>query len=304
MGKKFFIDISTEDKVKEVYTLFDSFEKIGDIYKHYGKTGNSKEIEYVRNIAKQINFDLNTYKERKHPKRYCLQCGKELKYNQLRFCSNSCSASFNNKLREPMSDEVREKISNTLKSKNNKKVIKEKTKRYCLVCGKELIGKKTSYCSKECSKQRNNIYYRTVGIVKKCNYCGKEFIGRYDRKYCSNECANNFKKEKNIKLFLEGKYFNNGNIKIPDVIREFLYKKNNYKCEVCGYEGYNLKTGKTILQIHHIDGNSKNNSPDNLQVICPNCHAKTENYMALNKGKSGRDKRYKNKEDKPVEPRA
>ena len=304
MGKKFFIDISTEDKVKEVYTLFDSFEKIGDIYKYYGKTGNSKEIEYVRNIAKQINFNLNTYKERKHPKRYCLQCGKELKYNQLRFCSNSCSASFNNKLREPMSDEVREKISNTLKSKNNKKVIKEKTKRYCLVCGKELIGKKTSYCSKECSKQRNNIYYRTVGIVKKCNYCGKEFIGRYDRKYCSNECANNFKKEKNIKLFLEGKYFNNGNIKIPDVIREFLYKKNNYKCEVCGYEGYNLKTGKTILQIHHIDGNSKNNSPDNLQVICPNCHAKTENYMALNKGKSGRDKRYKNKEDKPGEPRA
>lgn len=35
-----------------------------------------------------------------------------------------------------------------------------------------------------------------------------------------------------------------------------------------------------------------------------NCHAKTENYMALNKGKSGRDKRYKNKEDKPGEPRA
>lgn len=304
MRKNFFIDISTEDKVKEVYNLFDSFEKIGDIYKYYGKTGNSKEIEYVRNIAKQINFDLNIYKERKHPKRYCLQCGKELKYGQLKFCSNSCSVSFNNKLRVPMSDEVRKKISNTLKSKNNKKVIKEKTKKYCLVCGKELTGNRTSYCSKECSKQRNNIYYRTVGIVKKCNYCGKEFIGRYDRKYCSNKCANNFKKEKNIKLFLEGKYFNNGNIKIPDVIREFLYKKNNYKCEVCGYEGYNLKTGKTILQIHHIDGNSKNNSPDNLQVICPNCHAKTENYMALNKGKSGRDKRYKNKEDKPGEPRA
>ena len=84
---------------------------------------------------------------------------------------------------------------------------------------------------------------------------------------------------------------------------KFLYKKSNFRCEVCGYEGYNLKTGNTILQIHHIDGNSKNNSPDNLQVICPNCHAKTENYMALNKGNSGRDKRYKNKEDKPGEPR-
>ena len=300
MGKKFFIDISTEDKVKEVYTLFDSFEKIGDIYKYYGKTGNSKEIEYVRNIAKQINFDLNTYKERKHPKRYCLQCGKELKYNQLRFCSNSCSASFNNKLREPMSDEVREKISNTLKSKNNKKVIKEKTKRYCLVCGKELIGKKTSYCSIECRKKN----YKTETTSKHCELCGKEYVGRSNRKFCSIECANEAQKDKIIKLFLENNYFNNGNIKIPNIIRNFLYKKSNFRCEVCGYEGYNLKTGNTILQIHHIDGNSKNNSPDNLQVICPNCHAKTENYMALNKGKSGRDKRYKNKEDKPGEPRA
>lgn len=293
MGKKFFIDISTEDKVKEVYTLFDSFEKIGDIYKYYGKTGNSKEIEYVRNIAKQINFDLNTYKERKHPKRYCLQCGKELKYNQLKFCSNSCSASFNNKLREPMSDEVREKISNTLKSKNNKKVIKEKTKRYCLICGKELTGKRKSYCSKECSQQRSQIYYKTVGIHKKCDYCGKEFIGNTNRKYCSNKCSTSKRNEILINKFLNCEQINDGNSTLPRTIRDFLYKKANYKCEVCGYEGYNIKTKKTILQIHHIDGNSKNNSPDNLQVICPNCHAKTENYMALNKGKSGRDKRYK-----------
>ena len=299
MGKNFFIDISTEDKVKEVYNLFDSFEKIGDIYKYYGKTGNSKEIEYVRNIAKQINFDLNTYKERKHPKRYCLQCGKELKYNQLKFCSNSCSASFNNKLREPMSDEVREKISNTLKSKNS-----ERPKRYCLICGKELIGKKTSYCSKECRLKSNGVYYRIVGFIKKCNYCGKEFIGNYNRKYCSNECSALKRNEELICNFLKGEYVINGNNALPGTIRTYLYKKSNFKCEVCGYEGYNLKTGKTILQIHHIDGNSKNNSPDNLQVICPNCHAKTENYMALNKGKSGRDKRYKNKEDKPGEPRA
>ena len=288
MGKIFFIDISTEDKVKEVYNLFDSFEKIGDIYKYYGKTGNSKEIEYVRNIAKQINFDLNTYKERKHPKRYCLQCGKELKYNQLKFCSNSCSASFNNKLREPMSDEVREKISNTLKLKN-KEIQKEQNKKFCLICGKELTGRKKTYCSKECRKNS----YKREKVVKYCIYCGKEFTGLSDRKFCSVDCSNQYQKDNIIKLFLENNYFNDGNIKIPKVIREFLYEKCNYKCEVCGYEGYNIKTGNTILQIHHIDGNSKNNSPNNLQVICPNCHAKTENYMALNKGNSKRDKRYK-----------
>ena len=52
------------------------------------------------------------------------------------------------------------------------------------------------------------------------------------------------------------------------------------------------------MQIHHINGNSSDNSLGNLKVLCPNCHAMTENYMALNKGKSSRDKRYK-KEGKP-----
>jgi predicted nucleic acid-binding Zn ribbon protein len=293
MKERFFIDISTEDKINEVYRLFDSFEKIGDIYKHYGRSGNSKEIKYIRNIAQQINFDLNIYKERKYPKRYCLQCGNILKYGQLKFCSNSCSASFNNKLRRPMSDEVRMKISNTLSTKNSYKQ-KEKCIRYCLVCGKEITGKRKTYCSKECSQQRNNFYYKNAGVTKKCEYCGKEFIGSNDRKYCSIECSSLKRKEDFLHNFLCGKHIHNGNNNLPKVVRDFLYKKSNYKCEICGYEGYNIKTHNTILQIHHIDGNSKNNAIDNLQVICPNCHAKTENYMALNKGRSGRDKRYKN----------
>ena len=52
-------------------------------------------------------------------------------------------------------------------------------------------------------------------------------------------------------------------------------------------------TGNSILQFHHIDGDSSNNKEENLQVLCPNCHAMTENYMALNKGKSARINRYK-----------
>ena len=32
------------------------------------------------------------------------------------------------------------------------------------------------------------------------------------------------------------------------------------------------------LQLHHIDGNHNNNSIDNFQLLCPNCHALTPNY--------------------------
>lgn len=56
--------------------------------------------------------------------------------------------------------------------------------------------------------------------------------------------------------------------------------------------GVNKFTNKTILQIHHIDGNASNNNEENLQVICPNCHAMTDTFMALNKGRSSRSKRY------------
>ena len=32
------------------------------------------------------------------------------------------------------------------------------------------------------------------------------------------------------------------------------------------------------MQLHHIDGNNSNNSLDNLQMLCPNCHSQTDNY--------------------------
>lgn len=52
-----------------------------------------------------------------------------------------------------------------------------------------------------------------------------------------------------------------------------------YQC-TCGNTGEWLN--KPIsLQIHHIDGNNSNNSIDNLQFLCPNCHAQTENYAGI-----------------------
>ena len=276
------IDISTYEKQLEVYALFDSFTKIGDIYKHYGISNNAVNSKKIKEIARKINFDLNSYRERRHPKRYCLECGKELSDWQKKFCGNSCSASYNNRMNGSKREEIKRKISETLKnkSKQNAKIT------HCEVCGKETNNKR--FCSIECRKKTYNRHYGKIV----CHECGKIFDGLTNRKFCCAECANAHLKKKRIERFLNGEYKNNGNRTLPKNIREYLFEKNDYHCEVCGYEGYNVKTGNTILQIHHKDGNSKNNMVDNLQVICPNCHAKTENYMALNKGKSARDKRY------------
>lgn len=40
---------------------------------------------------------------------------------------------------------------------------------------------------------------------------------------------------------------------------------------------------KIPLELEHIDGNKHNNSIDNLQLLCPNCHALTSTYRGRNR---------------------
>lgn len=52
------------------------------------------------------------------------------------------------------------------------------------------------------------------------------------------------------------------------------------KCEKCGNTHW---LGMPIvLELHHIDGNNTNHRFDNLQLLCPNCHAMTDNFKSKN----------------------
>lgn len=59
--------------------------------------------------------------------------------------------------------------------------------------------------------------------------------------------------------------------------RELLFKENKYSCSRCGFNE-TRDCGGVILEVDHIDGDHKNNTRENLRVLCPNCHALTPNF--------------------------
>ena len=167
----------------------------------------------------------------------------------------------------------------------------------CLCCGKELEFKKRNnkFCSRKCSKKWNDsIGIKTnekknkdpVEIKSKylrkedeCLWCSK-YIGtgwRQRSVFCSFECNTAQKVFDGISAWSDG-------ISSPDIktlYRYLVYIDGNF-CSVCGL---NLWNGKEIrLEVEHIDGDSSNNCPSNLCLICPNCHSQTDTYKGKNKG--------------------
>jgi 5-methylcytosine-specific restriction endonuclease McrA len=45
-----------------------------------------------------------------------------------------------------------------------------------------------------------------------------------------------------------------------------------YRCSGCPNEG-EWRGAPLVLQVHHKDGDFRNNRPENLTLLCPNCHS-------------------------------
>lgn len=120
--------------------------------------------------------------------------------------------------------------------------------------------------------------------IKYCKNCGKELtVEQRHNTYCSISCSNIDRGNQKIQQWLNGEIDGVTYGQISKVIRRYLLQRVGNKCELCGWHEVNPTTNLVPLEIHHIDGNYLNNSLDNLQVLCPNCHSLTPNYKSLNR---------------------
>ena len=95
----------------------------------------------------------------------------------------------------------------------------------------------------------------------------------------------NLKFNPNPKIKTEDLLVENSNYNSYKLKKRLLsegYKEK--KCECCGLTEWQ---GKEIpLELHHINGDNTDNRIENLEILCPNCHALTDNYRGRNKSAS------------------
>lgn len=188
--------------------------------------------------------------------------------------------------------------SNKSKENGKKRTAQYKDKynrspKKCKQCGNIIPFEKreNSFCSSSCSASYNNKGKAKNGKEikrKKCLNCDKEFKPLSSSKglFCSGNCSHSFRRLKKIKDFLnEEVIFKESQVRAK-TIRNYILEEQEHKCEVCKTNDvWNNK--KLVFVLDHIDGNSENNTRNNLRLVCPNCDSQLDTYKSKNKG-SGR----------------
>ena len=244
------------------YELFDESKSITEVLKKLGKSENTKNWNEIKMLAKKLYFDVEIYKERR--KKFCLFCFSQLKKGQVKFCSSSCSAKYNNtrriRIKKTKIIPERKKISKIEKLKNEDfiNIIKN---------------------SKNITEILNKIGYKNTSSI-----LHKKLQDRIKRENVSTSHLTKYtqhfiKYEIDDILVENSKYTNRTQLKKKLIKLKLL----EYKCE-CGNDGW-WRNEPMTLQLDHINGKNDDNRITNLRFICPNCHSQTTTFSGRNMNK-------------------
>ena len=122
-----------------------------------------------------------------------------------------------------------------------------------------------------------------------CRNCG-HLVSRRPKVYCNSKCQMDYQYNQFIKQWIDRRIEGGRIGGVSSYIRRYLLETQGEQCSICNWQEKNTVTGKVPLEVDHIDGNYRHNSPENVRLICPNCHSLTPTFRGLNKG-NGREMR-------------
>ena len=122
--------------------------------------------------------------------------------------------------------------------------------------------------------------------MRTCAYCDSKIIGKYQNKYCNQQCY-----DLDVIKISDEKYLL-GLLMHPKTVKSAYLRHNPEICVLCNI-GTEWNGKPLVLQLDHIDGNSDNNMPSNLQLLCPNCHTQTETFGSKQTIAAGKHKQTK-----------
>ncbi len=144
----------------------------------------------------------------------------------------------------------------------------------CIHCGKETSNPK--FCSRSCSASYNNKVNPKRKVERKCHSCGVPVPSR--NKYCP-KCREEKLKVKDMTI--SEAMYNHQTSATYALIRSRAHtvaKPKGKSCKCCGYDKH-----VEVCHIKAISDFDKNtmisevNSPENLILLCPNCHWEFDN---------------------------
>lgn len=170
----------------------------------------------------------------------CENCNKPT--TNAKFCSRSCSISYNNRLRV-VSEETKAKISKSTSGKNNHFYGKHHTEESKMKNRLSNLGKP------------RNEEYRELKRIQQLG-SSNSFYGKHHSKESIEKISNSNKERWNSN---EYSYSN------LQGYRKLAIEHYGTICEYC-------KTTEGRLEVHHLDGDRSNNNISNLSVLCRQCH--------------------------------
>ena len=126
---------------------------------------------------------------------------------------------------------------------------------------------------------------RTKSFMSEQLKCKPETLNRYLTNmgitYAGNQSGKGTHKKSGTYMPLEQYLAESVDIQTNKIRAKLIregYKE--YKCEMCGQTTW--LNNPIPLEVHHIDGNRHNNTIENFQLLCSNCHALTDSYRGRN----------------------